>query len=414
MELTMCLKHDCTNAHPSGESVFCSDSVSGERIREPEQSGCSDAIGLAEPQGSAAVFIQTRVKDCDKDDRKRNEERASEPDLLKKPYKVVRCSCRCRFCVDCAIGIGLSIREKLVPTVSKWQGMVMLSLTVNPGNFDSPESAYRYVTSRRLISRLVRELHRCGAIKSRKFFSVFEVQKNGNPHWHVLLEAKFVLHGIVTEIWNRWGAGEENTTENPAMGYAWISGSDFADPRHAAEYATKYLIKAPSAGWPDWVLDYQGQIHRCSRSHGLFKHLEEIKKVLYKHCLPCFCHSCREQIEADQPCECPPCEDAREQIANMPKREKTESEPRKMRTVRERLKHCGQSTVVLRRLVTEIRPGQQKCKFICFIDESFEEVCKRFGVGKAGQLFLSQDELDEVFSSDREKRRDTTNFEWIP
>lgn len=227
----MCLKHDCTNAHASSESLFGSDSGV---LREPERNGLSEAIGLAEPSGSAALFIQTRVKDCDKD----KEERPTEPDLLRKPYKVVRCACRCRFCEDCAVGIGLSIREKLIPTVSKWQGMLMLSLTVNLGNFDSPDAAYRYVNSKRLISRLVRELHRCGAIKSRKYFSVFEVQKNGNPHWHILLEAKFIPHSIVTEIWNRWGSGEENTHENPSMGHVWISKSKFADPRHAAEYAT--------------------------------------------------------------------------------------------------------------------------------------------------------------------------------
>ena len=403
----MCLKHHCSNAQSQNESVIASDSSV---LRETERNGLSGAIGLAEPTGSAALFIQTRVKDCDKDEK----QRPAEPELIKKPYKVVRCACRCRFCTDCAIGIGLSIREKLVPTVSKWRGMLMLSLTVNPNNFQSAEEAYRYVTSKRLISRLVRELARCGALKSRKFFSVFEVQKNGNPHWHVLLEAKFIPHGIVSSIWNRWGPSEEDTTENPSLGFTWISRSDFQDPRHAAEYATKYLIKAPAEGWPDWVLDYQGQIHRCSRSRGLFKHLEEIKEIFYEHCKTCFCESCRTQVKPPEACECLDCVDAREQISNRVEAEKPEPKPRISRTVRERLKDCGNSTVVLRRLVTEIRPGQLKCKFICVLDQSFDEVCKRFGVGKAGQLFLSQDQLDEIFSTDRERRNENKDFTWVP
>jgi hypothetical protein len=52
-----------------------------------------------------------------------------------------------------------------------------------------------------------------------------------------------------------------------------ISAPKFADAVHAARYATKYLIKAPSEGFPDWVMDMgdETRIRRYSASKGFWE-----------------------------------------------------------------------------------------------------------------------------------------------
>lgn len=354
------------------------------------------------------IFTRNREKDCDKGQKGNR----AEPSLIQKPYKIVRCACRCRFCADCAVGIGLSIREKLKPVVASWKGIVMLSLTVNPKQFESPEKAYRFVSDGRLISRLVRELCRRDALASGKFFSVVEFQKNGYPHWHVLLESEFIPHELIAEVWNRWGPS--HCEDGPDLGFVWISQYRFKNPDHAAAYATKYLIKTPQDGWPDWVLDYRGQIHRCSRSRNLFGPPKDQQTKSYSHCPVCFCESCREAVaKKTTPCQCDSCVEARDAFEKfLANREKKQRDPN--RTVRERLKECGNSTVVLRRLVEEVRPSQLKCKFLCVVEESFDSICRRLGQSKASQLFLSQEQLDEIFLVDRKRKRERTNFEWVP
>jgi len=49
-----------------------------------------------------------------------------------------------------------------------------------------------------------------------------------------------------------------------------FSAPKFANAEHAGRNATKYLIKAPSEGFPDWVMDMgdETQIRRDSASKG--------------------------------------------------------------------------------------------------------------------------------------------------
>ena len=410
----MSMKPHCSTAGAFGESQHTeiNDVVGTVATLAPERSGLSERSGTAEPNGSA-LFNLNRVKDCDKGS---SDGPPPEPSILHKPYKIVRCKCRCRFCSDCALGLGLQLKEKLIPTIAKWSNMVMVTLTINPKRFASPEAAYRHVTKNRLISRWVRELNRRGVLKSRKFFSVFECQKNGNPHWHLLLEAPFVPHDIALQVWNQLGPDNElSTNENPSMGFVWFSAPKFKTPEHAANYACKYIIKPPIEGWPEWVLDYVGQVRRVSRSHGLFDHLKEPEPTPeYSHCNTCFCESCREQTQPKYCCECSACEEARQAIEERPEFEKPPKKVRRRRTVRERLENCGNSTVVLRRLAIELRPGHHKCKFITALEVPFNEACLKLGQVQSSQLYLNQKELDQLFSDDRMRNRKEENFEWKP
>ncbi|MEL7500654.1 MAG: hypothetical protein AAFN77_23880 [Planctomycetota bacterium] len=306
----------------------------------------------------------------------------------------------------------MSIREKLIPTVSQWSGMLMVTLTINPNKFSSPEAAYRFVTGNRLISRLVRELARNGLLKSRKFFSVFEVQKNGNPHWHVLLESKYVPHDAILEIWNRWGEGEEHSKENPRLGFAWISRPKFEDPKHAAEYATKYLIKAPEQGWPDWVLDYDGQIHRSSRSQRLFDHLNPVVKQEFVHCGICFCEHCREQTPATERCPCDDCIQSKSSVDESIHTPEAPKRKRQRRTMRQRMADCGRATVVLERLEEEVRPGQKKCKYAYTINQPFDFACCFLGQAPSSQLFLDEAELGKLFWSEQSRKLPFEEHDW--
>lgn len=40
----------------------------------------------------------------------------------------------------------------------------------------------------------------------------------------------------------------------------------FQDGRHALLYATKYVVKWPEKGFPDWVMNYKGRVRRFSTS----------------------------------------------------------------------------------------------------------------------------------------------------
>ena len=217
------------------------------------------------------------------------------------------------------------------------------------------------------------------------------------------------------EIWNRFGTANDGTPKNPATGFVWFSAPKFKTPEHAANYACKYIIKPPAEGWPDWVLDYVGQVRRVSRSQRLFDHLKEPdKKPDYCHCGTCFCSSCREQTPPSFGCECTDCEDARQAIEELPEREKPETAERKSRTVRERLKACGSNTIVLKSMAVEVRAGQHKCQFITSLNISFDQACIDVGEKPCSQLFLNQKQLDQLFSDDRMRNRKEQSYEWIP
>ena len=118
-----------------------------------------------------------------------------------------------------------------------------------------------------------------------------------------------------------------------------VSAPKFSSKAHAANYATKYLIKAPEEGWPEWVMWFDGQIHRYSTSRGFFqdgpkfKGGEEIETAMVPHGLSCFCEVCREGWEPGE-------SEIIVERASKPKRE-----PRK---AAERVAECGQGCAVFK------------------------------------------------------------------
>lgn len=188
-------------------------------------------------------------------------------------YEVSRCGCGSWFCGCCSENKGYALRRRLVPAIDGWEAMQVWTLTVDPLLFATPRDALIHVRDTRALARLVDRLHRCGALSSRRWFWVIEWHKSGWPHWHLLVEADFIPYAAVMREWDKFRPADAGPVEpnRPAFGFVWLSKKAFASPLHAARYATKYLVKMPEAGFPEWVLaEREIQIRRYGSSRGLW------------------------------------------------------------------------------------------------------------------------------------------------
>ena len=155
-------------------------------------------------------------------------------------------------------------REKLRPALKCWEGVMMLTLTVNPKKFDGPQQAYELIQRKRSVSELMKKLENRRWVMSRRFVVVIEFHQNkahrGWPHWHLLVESRFVPKHGLQKLWRH--------------GNCWFSKADFVDASHAVNYVTKYITKTSEDEddefwFPDWVLDFKGNFRRFSTSRGL-------------------------------------------------------------------------------------------------------------------------------------------------
>ena len=79
---------------------------------------------------SASYFALT-TKSCGEDE----EEEEADYDRLE-----VRASgCRCRFCPDCCMGLGLKLRDRLLPILETFKGIQMWTFTIDPELIPSAE-----------------------------------------------------------------------------------------------------------------------------------------------------------------------------------------------------------------------------------------------------------------------------------
>jgi len=209
----------------------------------------------------------------------------------------------------------------------------MVTLTVDPQLFPDPESAHRYVHEKRAISVLVNALRKAGVLLGGHYFCVVEWQKKSEmAHYHLLVEAERIPFGLLCELWNRnrpKSAGPI-TGNRPGFGSVRFSKPNFKNNLHAACYATKYLIKHPKDGYPDWVMKYQGRIKRYTTSHGFWKSAEQVEQI-EEH---------EEQIEE--------LEEQAVQVVSKPDADQEQIRPRKKsRTIGERLESCCREAIIL-------------------------------------------------------------------
>ncbi len=208
-------------------------------------------------------------------------------------FQVVARGCKNRHCADCCEHLGVKLRERVRSVVREWKACLLITLTVDPEAVGSPLHAMERVRERRALSRLVRSLLKSGHLKSGRYFAAIEFQKNGHPHWHVLLESSFVPIERVQELWdmNRPDVAGPVRPGRPGFGFVWCSKESFESVEHAANYVTKYVLKYPKEGYPEWVLDFVGRVAKYSTSRGFWGDDESEEAVKLEH-IACDCDMC--------------------------------------------------------------------------------------------------------------------------
>ena len=203
------------------------------------------------------------------------------PNVVTEPIEEERpCRCGCWYCETCCCSMGLALRKRLIPILETFRGLMMLSLTIDPLLFVSPEAAYLYVRERRAISRLMQDLWRWGYLHTRRYFRVVEWQNATEMvHFHLLVDATHIPKAAIDRAWskNRPESAGPPDANRPAFGMTRFSRRRFeGGATHAARYATKYLLKVPEQGWPTWVLDAgdRFRIPRYQTSRGFWPDAE--------------------------------------------------------------------------------------------------------------------------------------------
>jgi len=139
----------------------------------------------------------------------------------------------------------------------------MLTLTVDQKKFDSPWQCMERVGELKSVPKMIGRLNKKGLLKNKEYTKTLEFHKKFWPHWHVLVESRFIPHAELVKAWRH--------------GHCYISKHDFADVTHAINYATKYIVKTDEESsdeekqfaFPEWCLDYKGNIRRFETSRGL-------------------------------------------------------------------------------------------------------------------------------------------------
>ncbi len=175
-------------------------------------------------------------------------------------------------CPECGAKKGKWLRKILhTQKIDLFINPKLFTFTVNPSAFDSPESAYRFVRNNNYIPRMMRYLH------IKKWICVLECQKNGFPHWHIIADIDdlkeawikndgdklivsyknpddksyhHITHYVdlkkIHRLWRKWGIGEQ-------VDFSHKKGKK--NKAHCFNYITKYLIKNPENGFPQWLMD---------------------------------------------------------------------------------------------------------------------------------------------------------------
>lgn len=192
-------------------------------------------------------------------------------------FVVMPVGCKSWFCSKCAVGKGIALRSRLRERLDGTGDWVMLTFTVDQELFEDAQEAFEYLRTNRCVARTMRDLRNESHVGA-DWFAVIEFQENGWPHYHVMVQSEFVPIDRVRKIWGRLSPREEYG--RVGMGSVFYSKPEFADADHAACYLTKYLIKEPKTGFPEWVLNHKGRIRRYATSHGFWRDTTEVEDVV--------------------------------------------------------------------------------------------------------------------------------------
>ena len=322
-------------------------------------------------------------------------------------YQVVGCACRSRFCRDCGKARGYALRKKILArgACRRWKSCQMWTLTIDPTLFDSAEAAYKWCRKRRSISELVRALRKRGVLNCKHYFCAVEWHSSGMIHFHLLLDADFIDHKLVSQLWNRnrpkdagpikhakscecvlCGGAKKEATLRPGFGAVKFSVRAFrGGVQHAVNYATKYLVKLPDEGWPDWIMDARYNVPRYQISRDFWDG-EKQKKVTAETEQAETKEDEREGWCTEHGCSTVYCKCDGEGV------EYEDERP----TIRERVASCRAQCVVMRFEETIYDDGEvvKQRTFIGGCRESFADTCRALGVFQ--RVFMVAIDRDQV------------------
>lgn len=178
------------------------------------------------------------------------ESKQGSAELCVAPWK-----CKNQWCQGCSKHLMAVFRDQFRPIVNEWSFGQMITLTVDPKQFDGPEQAFDFFRTDRTIAKLMQQLRRKGVLIGPEWICVLEFQKNGWPHWHILVHSKFIPVQLIREGWRY---GRIDITKS----------CQFKTHGHAFNYLTKYIEKFENSAVPGWVLR-RARVRRYSTSRGL-------------------------------------------------------------------------------------------------------------------------------------------------
>ncbi len=118
----------------------------------------------------------------------------------------------------------------------------LLTLTVDPSKHESPHAAWLWGKS--VLRKTLYDLQKALGRDIRYFWKL-EVQGNGYPHWHIVLDTRIARHEFDAAL--------------RALASRWLAGSSMQgiDVKRIQKGSVKYLLKYVSkdGGWPEWMLD---------------------------------------------------------------------------------------------------------------------------------------------------------------
>lgn len=129
------------------------------------------------------------------------------------------------------------------------RGWLFFTMTIDPKKFSSETKAFEAGKDR--LRRVICEL-RARGYKIHRWAFKLELQGNGWPHWHLLVDSReFISHDLLTDLWG-YGTADVRRIK-PAK---W-------------KYLFKYVVKG-SAEIPNWILNYPTRIRVFQTSLGFF------------------------------------------------------------------------------------------------------------------------------------------------
>jgi hypothetical protein len=98
--------------------------------------------------------------------------------------------------------------------------VIMITLTVDRKRYASPWEAYQSIRRRRVVPRAISAFGaRWGLETNGQWFSKLELQRDGWPHWHVLLVVPHELRSSRSAMNEDWGEGFSNVIGTVSLRY---------------------------------------------------------------------------------------------------------------------------------------------------------------------------------------------------